>query len=96
MSQKCYLLTSPEKFQQQHGNGSSNTDSHTPTGKTVAAILRSLDASSSWWEIPKLLVSPWEDSLENQPQTKNENGLSGETVPDMLNCWPWPTPPSQS
>jgi hypothetical protein len=32
MAQKSYLTTSPEKFQQEAGNGSSNTDSATDTG----------------------------------------------------------------
>ena len=48
MSQKvCYLLTSPEKFQQQLGNGCCNTDSPSHTGKKMSAILRPPPASSS-------------------------------------------------
>lgn len=37
---KCFLLTSPEKFQPEHSRGSSSMDCHTLTGKKVSAILQ--------------------------------------------------------
>lgn len=52
----CYLVTSQEKSQPNAGNGSSNTDSPTPIGKPIAAILRKPTDSSLPLEIP--LSSP--------------------------------------
>jgi len=46
-TKQCYLVTSPEKFQQQLGSGSSNTASPTPTGSRLPAILQPKNASSS-------------------------------------------------
>lgn len=43
----CFLVTSPDKSQPSAGDGSLPTDSHTPTGKRIAAILRKTTASSS-------------------------------------------------
>ena len=80
MSQKvCYLLTSPEKSQQKPGNGSYNTDSHTPTGKNIPAILKpstdSYSRSVPRWPFPS------EDFWENQTDAP-ESGTSGGTATD--------------
>ena len=53
MSKKSYLLTSPEKFQQEPGSGFSNTDSVTPTGKNIAVILKKTSDSFSQLENPQ-------------------------------------------
>ena len=37
---ECFLLTSPENVPQKDGNGSYNTDSPTPTGNRIPAILQ--------------------------------------------------------
>lgn len=65
MSQKvCALLTGPKISQQKHGNGSSNMDSRTHTGKDIAAILkkRDPDLSSKFVQTPEWPF-PSEDSF---------------------------------
>lgn len=74
MPQKvCYLLTSPEKFQQQRGNGCSNTDSPSHTGKKMSAILQAPTASSSKSESP--LRSPSGDSFRTVYTVLREQGM---------------------
>lgn len=88
MPQKvCYLLTSPEKFQQELGNGSCNMDSVGNTGrrssdgvKEIAALLLPVALPSDF---------PWDDTLEPPQLRENkmrrhydslENGLLTGTV----------------
>ena len=47
MTKRSYLLTSPETYQQEPGNGSSNMASDTHTGKNIAAILKKTSDSFS-------------------------------------------------
>jgi hypothetical protein len=80
MAQKvCSLLTSPEKSQQEPGNGSSNTDSPTPTGNNTAVILQPRNGLSLPWEPQQPSLSgasserPWpfpkeEDQKQVTPQ----------------------------
>ena len=79
MAQKvCYLLTSPEKFQQQLSNGCSSGDSHIPTGKKpLATLLQKIGSSSK-------SANPWPfplgDPLTREPE--EESGTAGETPTD--------------
>lgn len=91
MTQKCYLLTSPEKFQQERGNGSSNTDSPTPTGKNVSAILKKKEDSTYSWEIPRVQPLAKDDSSTKTEEEKN--GSQGVDVTTQLNAFHWPFPP---
>ena len=85
MSQKvCYLLTSPEKFQQQHGNGCSNGASPSHTGKKVSAILLPTPASSSELET---LPSREESSNDQTPPWRSPSGgTSRRQVYRVLPC----------
>lgn len=51
-TRQCYLTTSPEKFQQEGGSGSCNTDSPTPTGVLLLAGPKPTNDSSSPSETP--------------------------------------------
>ena len=88
MAQRAYLLTSPEKFQLEHGNGSSNMDYLTAIGqgklggvKKTAALFLPLDKGQNF---------PSADIFPSSPQTKvdhNEfpvNGLFGATATKPL------------
>lgn len=78
MCQKvCALLISPEKFQQNACNGSCNSGSHGPTGKTVSAILKPSNAlySRSGTIINYVSAS---DEISQESRT-DENGMSGVT-----------------
>ena len=77
MKKQCFLTTSQEKFQQKDGNGSSNTDSPTPTGKnTPAILLRTTDLYS-------LSGSQLNSLSEDHLKKINENGDSGEKDTSM-------------
>ena len=86
----CYLLTSPGKFQQQHGNGSSNMESHGTIGKKIAAILRKNNDLS--FELENTTgKEPWpfpsDDMSEvDQKGTSLESGMCGETVTSTAKC----------
>ena len=81
-----YLETSPEKFQQMLGNGSCNTDSPTPTGSRIAAILLPKNVSSSPTEAQS--KPPSDDTSESSKEQKlHENGSSTETSLDQLLFW---------
>jgi hypothetical protein len=84
-----YLETSPEQFQQQDGNGFYNMDSHSPTGKNIAAILRPLPDSLSPTELPSKhpLADTLEQMMEKEPENLRGNGDSGETSCDLLLFW---------
>lgn len=75
-----YLLTSKEKFQQGLGNGSSSTDSPTPTGKTTAAILQPKKGLSSasqkppTWPFPSGVTSDPKPKLESLPNDLPDSG----------------------
>jgi hypothetical protein len=60
----AFLETSPDKSQPSAGDGSSNTDSPTPTGRRIAAILKPKTDSSlpmeSLSDFHKEEVSVWE------------------------------------
>lgn len=80
----CALLISPEKSQQLDGNGCSNTDSLTHTGKKLPAILKKPDQDLS----SKLNTeAPWPfpsgGCLENQQNT-SESGTCGETATNTV------------
>lgn len=81
----CYLLTSPEKFQQMPGNGFSSTDSPGAIGKTVAAILRPNNDLSSELSQKETCNSASVDMLE-MPRTIIESGTSGETATNIAMC----------
>ena len=81
-----YLETSPEKFQQMLGNGSCNTDSPTPTGNRIAAILLPKKDSLSLTGVPS--KPPSDDTSESSKEQKPpENGSSTETSLDQLLFW---------
>lgn len=98
MSKKVpYLETSPEKFQQPAGSGSSSTGSPTPTGNRTAAILQPPKDSSLPTESP--LSTPWdvtwgdavqadldqarEEAMEKFP----ESGGHGVNDLELLQFW---------
>ena len=74
------LTTSQETFQQEHGNGSYNTDSATDTGNRIAAILKankgSLSQSVNLSTFLSDVMFPFPQKILNQ----GASGLSGETV----------------
>ena len=63
----CYLLTSPEKFQQEDGNGSSNTASATSIGSRSSAGRRLISALCS--RSVNLQSLPSVDILATKPAT---------------------------
>lgn len=76
MKKVPFLLTSPEKSQQEPGNGSSNTDSPTPTGKTIAAILQPKKDSTSVSQTSVQFPFPKEDTLEPRSLMESNSDLS--------------------
>lgn len=81
MTQKCYLLTSPEKYQASLGNGSSNMDSRGNIGRRSSDGQRKTSALCLPLESPPPLV--WDDTSDPSRLKVNanlENGLSMATV----------------
>lgn len=97
MAQKtCFLVTSPETFQQQLSNGFSNMESPGPTGKKQLATLLQKNDSSSLSETtdPGFQLV---DMLEPSQDTKS--GTSGATHTNIVRSWDvpdWPWPPGGS
>lgn len=76
MTQKSFLLTSPEKFQQKPGNGSSNTDSPTPIGNHTSAILVPM---VDWLSKLGICQTEQQDSQSVDSLTKKKKGGSGSS-----------------
>ena len=77
----CYLLTSPEKFQQLRGNGRCSKDSHTPTGKQVSAILRpKVDSFSESANLYNLALAGLLESRAERTMPNDGSGMSGEIL----------------
>ena len=74
-TQECFLLTSREWLTQKDGNGSSNMDSPTPTGKTKLAILLSPTGLCSQCQ-EQTPFSQLVDFCMNPPR-KTGNGMFG-------------------
>ena len=98
MSQRvCYLLTSQQRFLDEHSNGSCNGNSPGVTGRKVSAILQAKTDSSSesasqeltQQELPAT-ESPWpfpsDATLVNQTNPR-ENGTSGEIATSTAKSW---------
>lgn len=93
---KAFLLTSPEKFQQQLGNGSSNTDSGGNTGSPSSAGQNKVAVLCS-----PLAPVAWVDSLEDPRLIEKESGSAGEKnlsmssvmEAEMLSWWKTLFPP---
>jgi hypothetical protein len=98
MSKKVpYLETSPEKFQQRDGSGSSSMGCPSPTGSRTAAILQPQRDSSSPTDSP--LSTPWDVTwgdavqadLDQQREEAMENflgnGEHGASDCELLQFW---------
>lgn len=72
MKKPPYLLTSQEKFRRERGNGSCNTDSPTPTGKPIAAILQPKKDSTSVSQTSVQFPFPKEDTSVAAPVKKTD------------------------
>jgi len=79
LAQKVYLLTSPEKFHQKDGDGSSNGGSPTPTGNLLLAILRPKEELSSQSPEALRFSRLVEKLLKIREMKKELNGDAGVT-----------------
>ena len=79
-TKKSSLTISPERFQQELGSGSFNTDCPTDTGKSIAAILKPIKGSSlqseNLWTSASAAM--WPFPLKEKSQ--DESGIAMETV----------------
>lgn len=79
----CYLVTSPGTFQQEHGNGLSNTDCQSVTGPRLPAILK---PKKDWCSELAVVKTPEESPSDSQLDAMSElqkqgqkSGMYGET-----------------
>ena len=109
MAQRAYLLTSPEKFQQLHGNGFCNMDLGGNTGnlspggqkKTAALFLPLENQQSSRWvdtlEDPRLLAKERESRASGsfmETLTKPHT-FSALEREEVLSLWKTLFPPTK-
>lgn len=82
MAQRVYLLTSPEKFQQQRSSGSCNSDSPGATGKRIPVILQK---RSDWLLLTGRQPSPQsDDTSEKKTDQSGEHGEPQTVIPSLL------------
>ena len=99
-TKKSFLTTSPDKFQQEHGNGSFNTECQSVTGKSIAAILKPTPASLFELESLSILASAATWPFPKKEKSLDESGMPMETamneatssenhepIPDELRLW---------
>ncbi len=100
-----YLTTSPQKFQQGHGNGYSNMVSQFPTGKPIAAILKKTNDSSSKlenrWTSLSAAAWPFPTNLDGSGgpmETATDEAISMEMLDlqKQLSAWKMSYLPTKS